>query len=140
MVASPAYLALHGTPRSLDDLAQHNCLAFGDQGNNQSRGWLLRHTDGQVRPVRVSGNMSCSDGSVLHEWTLQGHGLAWRSLWEVREDLANGRLISVLDEHAAPANGIFAMLPERKHLPLRVRALVDMLRATYAQESYWANY
>jgi len=137
VVAAPSYLALHDTPRTPDDLVRHNCLAFGDQGNNQSKGWLFRQPDGQVKPVRVKGNMSCSDGSVLHDWTLQGHGLAWRSLWEVREDLANGRLVSVLDDHAAPANGIFAMLAERKHLPLRVRALVDLLRATYAQEAYW---
>ncbi|HUH87339.1 MAG TPA: LysR family transcriptional regulator [Pusillimonas sp.] len=140
IVAAPAYLARHGVPRIPNDLAQHNCLAFGDQGNNQAKGWLLRHTDGVVRPVRVKGNMSCSDGSVLHGWTLDGHGLAWRSLWEVREDLAMGRLVSVLDEYAAPANGIFAMLPERKHLPLRVRALIDLLRATYAQETYWATH
>lgn len=140
VVASPSYLALHGVPRTPDDLARHNCLAFGDQGNNQARGWLFRHSDGVIRPVRVKGDMSCSDGSVLHAWTLEGYGLAWRSLWEVREDLAHGRLATVLDDHAAPPNGIFAMLPERKHLPLRVRAIVDLLRATYAQETYWATH
>lgn len=139
VVAAPSYLALHGVPRTPDDLARHNCLAFGDQGNNQAKGWLFRQPDGMVKPVRVKGTMSCSDGSVLHTWTLEGHGLAWRSLWEVREDLANGRLVSILDDYAAPANGIFAMLPERKHLPLRVRALVDLLRATYAQDTYWAT-
>ena len=135
IVAAPEYLKVHGVPRLPGDLAQHNCLSFGNQGN-QARGWLLRQ-DGEVRAIRVKGNMACSDGSVLHQWTLDGVGLAWRSLWEVREDLEAGRLVSVLDEYAAPANGIFAMLPERRHLPLRVRAFVDMLKSTYAQSSYW---
>lgn len=138
IVAAPSYLGRHGRPNTPDDLAQHNCLSFGRQGN-QSKGWLLKQ-DGLVRAIRVKGDMACSDGSVLHQWVLAGFGLAWRSLWEVHEDLACGRLVSVLDEYAAPANGIFAMLPERKHLPLRVRLFVEMLRTRYATPSYWETH
>ncbi|MFW7343622.1 LysR family transcriptional regulator [Pollutimonas sp. H1-120] len=136
IVAAPSYLQEYGRPNTPDDLAQHNCLSFGNQGN-QARGWLLKQ-DGELRAVRVKGNMACSDGSVLHQWTLAGIGLAWRSLWEVQEDLAEGRLVSVLDSYAAPANGIFAMFPERKHLPLRVRLFIDMLKARYASPDYWS--
>lgn len=135
IVAAPSYLHEHGRPNTPDDLADHNCLSFGSQGN-QARGWLLRQ-NGQLRAMRVKGNMACSDGSVLHQWTLAGIGLSWRSLWEVRDDLAAGRLVSVLDEYAAPANGIFAMLPERRHLPLRLRLFVDMLKAHYSSPAYW---
>ena len=138
IVAAPSYLNEHGRPNTPADLVQHNCLSFGQQGN-QSRGWLLKE-DGQVKAVRVKGNLACSDGSILHQWALAGRGLAWRSLWEVREDLASGRLVSVLDDYAAPANGIFAMLPERKHIPLRVRLFVDMLRSHYAAPSYWETH
>lgn len=137
IVASPDYLREHGTPVTPDDLTQHNCLSFGTQGN-QSRGWLLLQ-DGQARALRVRGNMSCSDGSALHEWTLAGHGLSWRSLWEVRDDLAAGRLVSVLDAYAAPANGIFALMPERKHLPLRVKVFVEMLRQAFAPIDAWVR-
>jgi DNA-binding transcriptional LysR family regulator len=135
IVAAPSYLSKHGRPNTPSDLIQHTCLSFGQQGN-QSRGWLLKE-DGQVKALRVKGSLACSDGSILHQWAVAGYGLAWRSLWEVREDLASGRLVSVLDDYAAPANGIFAMLPERKHLPLRVRLFVDMLRSQYAAPSYW---
>jgi len=130
IVASPEYLRRHGTPQTPEELARHNCLSFGPHGS-QSRGWLLQQ-DGQIRAVRVSGRLSCSDGSVLHDWTLAGHGLAWRSSWEVSDDLVSGRLVSVLDDYAAPANGIFALLPERKHLPLRVKVFIDMLRQAFA--------
>lgn len=138
IVASPAYLAQFGRPNSPEDLATHNCLSFGTQGN-QAKGWLLKQ-DEQLRAIRVKGNLSCSDGSVLHDWTVAGCGLAWRSLWEVREDLEAGRLVTVLDEYAAPPNGIFAMLTERKHLPLRVRAFLDLLKTTYAQAEYWESH
>lgn len=138
IVASPTYLGTHGRPNTPDDLAQHNCLSFGRQAN-QSKGWLLKQ-DGRVRAVRVKGNLACSDGAVLHQWALAGCGLAWRSLWEVSDDLASGRLVSILDDFAAPPNGIFAMLPERKHLPLRVRLFVDMLKTNYASPSYWENH
>lgn len=136
VVASPAYLKKHGTPRRPSDLARHHCLSFGTRGN-QARGWLFR-VDGQTVAQRVGGSMECSDGSVLHEWTLQGHGLSWRSMWEVRRDLDSGSLVTVLDDYCAPPNGIFAILPERKHLPLRVRVFVQWLREAYAREDYWA--
>lgn len=135
IVASPAYLQRHGMPRVPDDLLDHNCLSFGQQGN-QAKGWLLRQ-NGQLRAIRVKGNLACSDGSVLHQWTLAGMGLAWRSLWEVQEDIGAGKLVTVLDEYAAPPNGIFALMPERKHLPQRLRLFLDMLKSQYSDPSYW---
>jgi DNA-binding transcriptional LysR family regulator len=58
-------------------------------------------------------------------------------MWEVAEDLANGRLVSVLDDYAAPANGIHAVFPQRKHLPLRVRLLIDTFKNTFGNPAYW---
>ena len=135
IVAAPNYLQRHGRPNTPDDLLEHNCLSFGLQGN-QAKGWLLRQ-NGQVRAIRVKGNLACSDGSALHQWTLSGIGLAWRSLWEVQEDIAAGRLVTVLDDFAAPANGIFALMPERKHIPQRLRLFIDFLKAHYSAPSYW---
>ncbi len=81
VVASPAYLAARGVPAQPDDLQRHHCLTFGTYGN-QSRGWLFSRGR-RVQAVRVSGSMECNDGAVLHEWALDGKGLAWRSMWEV---------------------------------------------------------
>jgi DNA-binding transcriptional LysR family regulator len=135
VVASPAYLEARGTPRTPEDLTAHNCLAFGNYGN-QSRGWLLQ-IDGRQVAIRVSGSMECNDGAVLHDWALAGHGLAWRSMWEVAEDIAAGRLQTVLDEYAAPVNAIHVVFPQRRHLPLRVRMFVDYLKTTYGDPAYW---
>ena len=134
-VASPAYLTRRGAPQSLADLAHHNCLALGASANQQ-RGWVFQQAD-KVVSIKVSGTMECSDGAVLHEWCLEGYGLAWRSWWEVGTDIAAGRLVSVLDEFAAPPIGIHAVFPQRRHLPLRVRLFLDFLKHTYGHPGYW---
>ena len=133
VVATPAYLVAHGVPRSPLDLARHNCLSLGQQ-----RGWLFRHPDGgEVESVKVNGNFECNDGAVLHTWALQGKGLAWRSMWEVGSDLREGALTSVLDAWQAPPLGIYAVFPQRRHLPLRVRLFIDLLKDVYGRPGYW---
>jgi DNA-binding transcriptional LysR family regulator len=95
--------------------------------------------DGAVTHLRPGGRLDCSDGQVLHDWCLQGLGIAWRSTWEVQRDIADGRLASLLDEFAAPANGIYAVFAQRKHLPLRVRLWIDFLKQHYADAGYWSE-
>ena len=92
---------------------------------------------GKTVSIKVSGMLECSDGAVLHEWCLAGHGLAWRSSWETWEDIAAGRLVTVLDAFAAPPIGIHAVFPQRRHLPLRVRLFLDFLKHTYERPGYW---
>jgi len=133
VVGSPHYLARRGVPRVPGDLAAHNCLSLGQQ-----RGWTLRQTlGGEAVSLKVSGSFACNDGAVLHEWALAGEGLSWRSMWEVGDDLANGRLVSVLDDYAAVPMGIYAVFPQRRHLPLRVRLFLDQLKHTFGDAGYW---
>lgn len=134
VVASPTYVKRHGMPAALDDLAKHNCLAMSSEGSQ--RGWTFRQ-NGKNVTLKVSGNMVCNDGAVLHDWALSGKGLAWRSMWEVGSEIEAGTLVTVLDEFAAPGNDIYAVFAQRRHLPLRIRALVDFLRRAYAQADYW---
>ncbi len=134
VVGSPAYLKRHGTPRTLADLARHNCLAISSEGSQ--RGWTFLDK-GKPVTLKVGGNMECNDGAVLHAWALGGKGLAWRSMWEVGAQIASGELCTVLDGYAAPGNDIYAVFAERRHLPLRIRSFVDFLRRSYAQPEYW---
>lgn len=93
--------------------------------------------DGEQIHVRPPARLDCSDGQVLHAWCLEGLGLAWRSWWEVEADLRSGQLVQVLEEFAAPPNGIYAVFAQRKHLPLRLRLWIDFLKKTYGEASYW---
>lgn len=136
-VATPGYLKRAGVPQHPQDLVQHQCLTLSSDAS-QTRGWAFRQ-DGELHHLRPVGRLDCSDGQVLHEWCLQGLGIAWRSTWEVARDIAAGRLVAVLDDFAAPPNGIYAVFPHAKHLPLRVRLWIDYLKHTYGDAAYWRD-
>ena len=157
-VASPEYLARRGTPQHPRDLAGHDCLVLSSDAS-QTRGWAFRvprstpardgdtpqaepmqddAVDWEVIHLRPGGPLDCSDGQVLHDWCLAGHGIAWRSTWEVENEIARGLLVPVLEAFAAPPNGIYALLPHpTRQLPLRVRLWVDHLRERYGDPAFW---
>ena len=136
-VATPAYLKRAGTPKTPAELSRHQCLTLSSDAS-QTRGWAFQ-VDGVVTHLRPNGRLDCSDGQVLHGWCLQGLGIAWRSTWEVEAEVADGRLQIVLDDFAAPPNGIYAVFPQRKHLPLRVRLWIDFIKHTYGDPAYWTS-
>src|SRR6059058_4406676 len=139
-VATPAYLKRHGTPKHPNELVKFDCLTLSSDAS-QTRGWAFQvaKEDGSsdVIHLKPGGPLDCSDGQVLHDWCLAGCGIAWRSTWEVENEIAAGQLAEVLAEFAAPPNGIYAVFPQRKHLPLRVRLWIDFLKHHYAQPGFW---
>ena len=142
-VAAPRYLAAHGVPQHPVQLAQHRCLALSSDAS-QTRGWAFRvprpQSEGvgsELLYIKPSGPLDCSDGQVLHDWCLGGWGIAWRSTWEVEAEIAAGRLVAVLEDFAAPPNGIYMVFPQRKHMPLRVRLWIDYLKMHYERPQFW---
>lgn len=135
-VASPAYLKRAGVPKAPPELMRHQCLTLSSDAS-QTRGWAFT-VDGKLTHMRPGGRLDCSDGQVLHDWCLQGLGIAWRSTWEVEREVADGTLQVVLADFAAPPNGIYAVFPHARHLPLRVRLWIDFLKHHYGDAAYWA--
>ena len=134
-VATPRYLQLHGTPQHPSELARFDCLTLSSDAS-QTRGWAFS-VDGVLMHLKPGGPLDCSDGQVLHDWCLGGYGIAWRSTWEIEGDIAAGRLVALLEDFAAPPSGIYALFPQRKHLPLRVRLWIDYLKHHYSQPEFW---
>ena len=132
---TPDYFARHGTPTTLEELAQHNCLAFTLQGGQQ-RGWTFQR-DGRQVALRVSGNLACNDGELLFDWMRQGLGIGWRSTWEIHNELLRGELVTVLDEFALPDYDIQAVYPQQRFLPAKVRFFIDYLKEVYRGPGYW---
>ena len=149
-VATPKYLQQHGTPQHPSELAKFDCLTLSSDAS-QTRGWAFQIAGKQVADadpsagkaatevthLKPGGPLDCSDGQVLHDWCLAGYGIAWRSTWEVEAEIASGQLAVVLEEFAAPPNGIYAVFPQRKHLPLRVRLWIDFLKHNFSQPGFW---
>ncbi|MEP6723216.1 MAG: LysR family transcriptional regulator [Variovorax sp.] len=144
-VATPDFVRRHGEPRNPADLARFSCLTLSSDAS-QTRGWAFRvpaedgaEGGGQVIHLKPTGPLDCTDGQVLHDWCLAGHGIAWRSTWEVEAEIDAGLLVPLLDAFAAPPNGVYAVFPQRKHLPLRVRLWLDFLKQQYALPEFWGG-
>ncbi|MFY8126534.1 MAG: LysR family transcriptional regulator [Hydrogenophaga sp.] len=139
-VATPRYLKLNGTPKTPSDLVRFDCLTLSSNAS-QTRGWAFAspQDNGELQTIhlRPGGPLDCSDGQVLHEWCLAGYGIAWRSRWEVEADVRAGRLVAVLESHAAPANGIYVVFAQRKHMALRLRLWIDFLKTEFARPGHW---
>ncbi len=134
---TPAYFAKHGVPRTLDDLAKHNCLAFNLQGGQQ-RGWYFQQ-NGKAVTVKVNGNLDCNDGELLHRWMGEGLGLGWRSTWEIQPELESGALMTVLDDYALPDYDILAVYPQQRPVPAKIRFFIEHLKTVFAQPGYWSR-
>ena len=141
-VATPEFVRRHGAPKHPSELGRFDCLSLSSDAS-QTRGWAFRvptaNGEHEVIHLKPSGPLDCSDGQVLHDWCLAGHGIAWRSTWEVEAEIDAGLLVPLLDDFAAPPNGIYAVFPQRKHLPLRVRLWLDFLKAHYARPEFWGG-
>lgn len=140
-VAAPAYLERFGKPTHPNELARFQCLTLSSDAS-QTRGWAFRagvNAGTEVIHFKPGGPLDCSDGQVLHDWCLAGYGIAWRSLWEVEAEVNAGALVPVLEDYAAPPNGIYAVFPQSKHLPLRVRLWLDYLKQHYGTPGFWQS-
>ena len=136
-VATPRYLKIHGAPKHPAELAKFDCLTLSSDAS-QTRGWAFQ-VKGELLHLKPGGPLDCSDGQVLHDWCLAGYGIAWRSTWEVESEIAAGHLVPVLEDFAASPNGIYAVFPQRKHLPLRVRLWIDFLKHHYSPGGFWRS-
>lgn len=129
LCASPTYLEQHGTPASPLDLARHNCIGIR-QGDEAYGIWKLtneRGANAKSEALRVSGNLTTNDGEIAVKWALDGHGILMRAEWDIKEYVADGRLVVVLPEYRTPGADIYAVYAQRHQLSTRVRAFVDFL-------------
>jgi DNA-binding transcriptional LysR family regulator len=134
---APSYFAAHGYPQTLEDLTEHNCLAFNLQGG-QHRGWTFQR-DGKQVAVKVAGTLYCNDGELLFDWAKRGLGLSWRSVWEIQNELKSGELVTVLDEFALPNYDIQGVYPQQHYLPAKVRFFISFLKEVYNRPDYWVQ-
>lgn len=124
LCAAPAYLARHGEPRSLEDLSCHTILAAESQTP-----WRLDGPDGTVIH-HCTSHIRTNSSEVVRELAVGGCGIALRSLWDVKDALQSGALQRVLPDYQGSQEvGIFAVHAPTPVLPVRIKALVEHLRA-----------
>ena len=124
--AAPSYLARRGRPASADDLPQHDCLMLHRPGHGILP-WILQTPDGP-RTLRIDASITCDNGDLMRALAVAGHGLAFKSAWDIAADVRAGRLLPLLADVILPAADIYAIYPSRCYLPARIRLFVDHLQ------------
>ncbi|MDF0732074.1 LysR family transcriptional regulator [Pseudomonas entomophila] len=126
IVAAPDYLQRYGTPDSPAALQCHNLLTANYV--RAFNGWPLQD-GGQVVKIATSGSVQASDGEALRCLALNGTGLARLAAFRVREDIAQGRLVPVMEAfNPGDLEEVHAVfVGQDGHVPLRVRAVLDFL-------------
>lgn len=136
LCASPDYLRRRGMPRTPQDLARHDCLLLvGSQGRQDV--WRLGDGAGGEIAVRVRGRIEANTGELLSDAALAGFGIALHSAWHVCADMRAGRLVQVLPDYPLADTGIYAVMPQRRLVPPRVRAFVDFLAERFGDNPPW---
>ncbi|HYW57981.1 MAG TPA: LysR family transcriptional regulator [Polaromonas sp.] len=140
LVASPRYIAQHGTPLTIEALQEHSCLIVRENGNATAQRFdvwpLQRDREKTATRVRVHGPLSSNSGELVRDWCVAGRGIMLRSLWDISPQLASGELVRVLPAYAMPDADIHWLAPYRADSPRRIRLLIDFLLNQF-QDAPW---
>lgn len=127
--ASPHYLARKGTPQSLADLAQHDLVHYVSTLGTKSAGFETMGDDGSPQFHPMAGRVTVNSAEAYLGACAAGLGLIQAPLLGVRELIDRGLLVEVLPHHPAPPMPVTLIYPHRRHLPQRVRVVMDWLAA-----------
>ncbi|MCG9633376.1 LysR family transcriptional regulator [Vibrio sp. Isolate30] len=122
--ASPEYLTEYGIPKTPSDLKDRNCIYYSlFQAGVE---WTF-FRDNEKSKVEPKGNFVVNNSDAIGEMLLQGLGICQMPTFIVRKYLDSGQLIEVLDDYNLPQHNIYAVYPERRHVPEKVRVFLDFL-------------
>lgn len=127
LVASARYVAGHGRPRDLDDLANHPCIVFSNRGYRQR--WRFEDADGRMVVVPIASRLRLDSGEALHSAVGRDLGIALMPTFLVSDELRSGRFVQLLPEARTEEVEIRIIYPQRRLLNPRVRHFIDLLTA-----------
>jgi DNA-binding transcriptional LysR family regulator len=137
LCCSHDYIAKHGRPEQLSDLAERNCIRHANYPYGEE--WRFTDRKGAPVSVRVSGNLITNSGETLHRAALQGVGVCLAAGFLVRDELESGRLVRLLPELRPVEFTMNAVYPHRHHLSAKVRTFIDMLAQHSSEQQKLIN-
>lgn len=133
LCASPKYLKRHGTPRHPDELANHAILQYSLMATGDH--WEFDGPKGRV-VVTVVPRFRTNSGSTCVAAALQHLGIILQPTFLVAQELASGALVEVLPQYRSSEVGVYVVYPTRKHVPPKVRMLVEFLVAAFRDKPW----
>lgn len=135
LCASQAYLDQHGTPQQPSDLSQHSCLQYSYYRGGTE--WSVSSAGTEYR-VMPKGRLSVNNSEAIRRAVLEGAGIGNLPTFIVAKDIQAGKLQVVLSNYQLPDHAVYAVFPDRKHLPLKVRAFLDFIHEKLGTDTpYW---
>ncbi|KXV14507.1 LysR family transcriptional regulator [Caballeronia megalochromosomata] len=133
LAAAPAYLEKRGMPKTLAELAQHDCLLF--RGRDQRFGvWRLAGPNGE-ESVKVTGPIASNHSDIVRQWAEEGFGIVMGSIWDVAASLQNGTLVPVLPAYRQCAD-VWAVTSARSSHSAKIRVCIEFLRQQLTSGPY----
>ena len=126
LCASPSYLARHGSPRSVEELHQHNCLLYMLHGRAYDR-WHFQDGKREVL-MNVAGDRVCDDADVTRRWAVAGRGVVYKSWLDVAEDVCEGRLQVLLPNWLGEPTPLYLVCTHRAQLSKAVHLLREFVQ------------
>ena len=136
--ASPAYLEKHGEPKHPEDLKKHLGLNYSNVPEGQL--WNFLKPDGENISVRVPHRMRANNGDVLLQAALDGLGILATTTFIAYKAVSANLLIPILCDYKLKRVGVYAIYPTQRHLPARVRILIDYLVERFGDKPYWDDF
>ena len=133
--ASPEYLDEHGGPETPEDLAQHQCLVYGNLPDPSS--WVCEDPSGAMRRVDVRVAMTATSGEFLCAAAQRGLGIALQPTFIAGELISAGELQPILTDFRWPVTPAYAVYPPTRHLSYRVREFIDFLADFFSGVPRW---
>ncbi|MDP5219933.1 substrate binding domain-containing protein [Ruegeria sp. 2205SS24-7] len=124
IVASPDYLKAHRTPQQPDDLLGHNCLHY--TYSRDPKEWVFSGLEGEIA-VKTRGTLRINNSEALCKALMDGLGIGRLPTFVASSHIQSGQLVRLLPEYALPEQALYAIFPERSHVPAKVRAFTDHL-------------
>lgn len=129
--ASPLYLKTHGVPKKIDDLTQHNCLAY--KSLDHARAWYFFDSKKIEKEAIVNGNFSANSSRALLKAALNNLGIVKLPGYVVQDYLQSGELVSLLDQYCQHEKSIYIGWANTSFLPKKNRVFIDFM-ADYFNE------
>jgi DNA-binding transcriptional LysR family regulator len=124
--ASPEYLKLHGMPKTSDDLKAHHELRFGLR---ERKSWTYIAPDGTQGEIEMQSKLRANSGDFLCDAAIAGHGIVILPRFIAHPALVSGELIEIMPDYKWTGLNAYVLYPSSKHLPRRVRELLNELVA-----------
>jgi len=129
VVASPAYLETHGTPKTPEDLKDHNCVFYSNV--EAAKQWRFG-TGSDARAVRVTGQVTSNSGLMQLAAAIEGVAIATLPDFFLEDAVRDGKVIKLFEDVPRAPSFLYALYPERRLLPLKVRLFIDFMADWFA--------